>query len=218
MNLTVIYEGLITELVNNNLSTITQAINDKRLINIYYDDDRTGLTGWRRVEPFAVGRNKYGNDVLRAWQEHGVSASYPPGKTHDPLTHVPGWRMFRLDKITNINTAGNDRFTEPKPKYNPADKDMATVYAAADFGGQTTPNPTNNNPVNPTAPQQPTPSTTQPVPSPNFTTHGSTGLGTTNPKTGYAGYGTTPQEPEKKASMFDKWADKFKKLVGYKPK
>lgn len=212
MKLGLIYEELILEFVNNNLDTIISAINDKRLINIYYDDDRTELTGWRRVEPFCVGINKYGNVCLRAWQEHGVSASYPPGKKNDPLTHIPGWRMFRLDKITNINTTGNDRFTAARPKYNPKDKDMTKIYAAADFGGNGFAS-YDTNPVSPT-PTPITPTSNIPQTSPVVSTPTAT-----PPSGNFASYHDEPQQKQDdKAGLFDKWAKKFKNLIGYNSK
>jgi hypothetical protein len=228
MKLINIYEALLTEFVSQNLNTIISSINDKKLINIYYDDDRTGLKGWRRVEPFCVGKNTYGNDCLRAWQQHGVSATYPPGKTDDPLTHVPGWRMFRIDKITNINVTGNDTFNSPRPKYNPQDKDMVEIYAAVDFGtnpgGYTTYNPAPTAPTAPVTPNAPvsTPTTTgnNPViPTPQTTTQPVQ----PNSTSGYAHYNEKPGDniqvnTDKKASKFDLWANKFKNLIGYKPK
>jgi predicted DNA-binding transcriptional regulator YafY len=179
MKLSSIIENILLESQNSDI--IIKAIEDKRLINIYYDDDKTDLSGWRRVEPYVVGINKKGNEVLRAWQQHGVSASYPPGKDgsngskRDPLTFIPGWRMFRLDKITNINTTGNDRFLTPRPKYNPNDSHIETIYKAADFSDK--------KPL--FAPQKQTQQPIEPV-------------------------------SDKKPSIFDKFKDRFKNLIGNK--
>ncbi len=221
-----IYEQLITEIENNNFAIVKQSILDKKLINIYYDDE-TGNPdgkGWRRIEPFCLGKNKFGNICVRAWQDHGVSASYPPGKDgrnggkRDPLTFVPGWRMFRVDKITNINTTGSDTFSSPRPKYNPQDKDMTEIYAAADFGTNTGGYTSYNTPPTAPTPATPAPVTNEPQASVSATApvqpqtpaqpQSTNGYG----NSGYASY------QDKKASMFDKWADKFKNLIGYKPK
>ncbi len=237
MKLLNIYEGLITEFTNQNMTTVINAINDKRLLNINYDaeDGNPDGKGWRRIEPFCVGKNKFGNDCVRAWQQHGVSASYPPGKDGsnggkvDPLTFVPGWRMFRVDKITQINQTGNETFNAPRPKYNPKDSDMVQIYAAADFGntpggytgydsnppaaptdpnGQIIPQTDiTNNPVAPSI----APSTAPPV-APSTVPGG---------QSGYAHYNDTPDnntQSTAKASKFDQWANKFKNLIGYKPK
>lgn len=182
---------LFTEIINETVERdkIITAIENKRLITIYYDSPHDGdnsdyKKGWRRIEPFCYGVNKSGNPVLRAWQEHGVSYSYPPGKKNDPLTHNPGWRMFRIDGIKSINTIGNDRFLEPRPKYNPKDKDMTTIYKAADFSNPTQPPITNT-------PQQPVN-----TPPSDVTT-------------------TKSAEPQKQ-TILGKLADRFKNLINYK--
>lgn len=114
---------------------LEKAMDDKKLISIYYDSphDTTNDKGWRRIEPFVLGRNKHGNDVIRAWQVGG-SSDTPEGKLDDPLSKMPGWRMFRLDGIKNINIGGGDTIDKIRPKYNPDDKDMSVIYKYLDFG------------------------------------------------------------------------------------
>lgn len=130
MGLQELYEQVLNETVERN--KIIKAIENKQKLTIYYIGDKTISRGWRTIEPFCYGVNKKGNPCLRAWQERGVSDSYPPGKSKDPLTHVPGWRMFRIDGIKSLSV-GWDKFKEPRPKYNPDDKDMTTIYKAAEF-------------------------------------------------------------------------------------
>lgn len=137
-----LFNQLILESTDTS-NKIVSAVKDRRLINIYYESPHDAgkddyPRGWRRIEPFCIGINNYDNTVLRAWELHGPSYSYPDGKPNDPLTHNPGWRMFRVDGITQINETGSERFTAPRPKYNPEDKDMKVIYAAANFGDNTT--------------------------------------------------------------------------------
>lgn len=136
MSLKNLYEQVLNETVER--SKIINAIENKQRLTIYYIGDKTVTRGWRTIEPFCYGVNKFGNPCLRAWQERGVSDSYPPGKNGanggkvDPLTHIPGWRMFRIDGIKSLSV-GWDKFKDPRPKYNPDDKDMTTIYKAAEF-------------------------------------------------------------------------------------
>jgi len=231
MKLLNIYEQLITEFVEQNMTTIVNAINGKKLLNIYYDaeDGNPDGHGWRRIEPFCVGKNKFGNDCVRAWQEHGVSASYPPGKDGsnggkiDPLTFVPGWRMFRVDKITQINQTGNETFKSPRPKYNSQDKDMVQIYAAAQFGNTPGGYSSYNTPPAPADPNAPVPpvDTNNPGVAPSNAPSIAPSPSPAPPDSGYAHYAPKPDDntqANQKASRFDKWVDKFKNLIGYKPK
>ena len=46
---------------------------------------------------------------------------------------MPGWRYFRLDKITTISLTG-EKFDTPRPNYNPnGDKSMTSVEINAKF-------------------------------------------------------------------------------------
>jgi len=215
LKLTNIYQELLTETVERN--KIIKAIEDKRLVTIYYEspfdaDKPDYVKGWRRIEPFCYGINQYDNAVLRAWEVHGVSYSYPPGKNGsnggkvDPLTYTPGWRMFRIDGIKTMNETGNDRFTSPRPKYNPNDKDMKIIFKAATFGSnsqaqQVAPTGTPTSPATPqsstTSPFSKQPSTATPTPSTSTTSS------TPTPDTS-----STP-------SWFTKFGNKFKNIVNF---
>ncbi len=104
----------------------------KRIVNkIFYAGDNTEQKGWRSIEIFAYGRNRSGNDIIRAWQREGVTDT-PNGNGVDPLRNKPGWRVFRVDGITSfqnsIQTFTADAATCQARKYNPHDSDMATIY------------------------------------------------------------------------------------------
>lgn len=116
---------------------IMSAIENKDEVTIYYRDDSAGdevLAGYRRCAPLVYGINKQsGNPVVRCWIfQKSVSKTYPPGKPWDPLTYRPGYRVFRVDRIHSVRRTGR-RFKGPFPKYNPNDRDMSTIYVAAQF-------------------------------------------------------------------------------------
>jgi hypothetical protein len=69
--------------------------------------------------------------VLRAWDNEGSSHTAYTGE--QPL---PGWRLFRLDKILSHKPTG-EVYSEPKPGYNfNGDKSMVSVIINAKFGNE----------------------------------------------------------------------------------
>jgi hypothetical protein len=108
-----------------------------------------------------LGTSKAGNKILRAWDDEG--ASHTAYKGEQPL---PGWRIFRLDKILSIKPTG-EVYNTPKPGYNfNGDKSMVSVIINADFD-----NDGDIDTVVTNIPQQPTspvtsPTTTTPTPTP----------------------------------------------------
>jgi hypothetical protein len=128
------FKSLILEVAS--IDSIVNAIKNKDKIIIYYDGDEPGGRGLRNIEPVCFGYSKAGNPVLRAWDEEG--ASHTAYKGEQPL---PGWRLFRVDKIQSFKPSG-EKFTTPKPGYNPrGDKSMTRVIINAVFGNQPTPSP-----------------------------------------------------------------------------
>lgn len=135
----VILSELYNEIISESVSRegLMQAMENRKRISIYYDSPYgTEDKGWRRVEPYCYGLNKNDNMVLRAFQINGASDT-PDGKPNDPLTKMPGWRMFRIDGIKNINFGGGDTFDEPRQGYNENDKDMKTIYRSVSFNTAT---------------------------------------------------------------------------------
>ena len=127
-------KSLILEVAS--IDSVVNAIKNKDKVIIYYDGDEPGGRGLRNIEPVCFGYSKAGNPVLRAWDE--VGASHTAYKGEQPL---PGWRLFRVDKIQSFRPSG-EKFTEPKPGYNPrGDKSMTRVILNAVFGNQPTPSP-----------------------------------------------------------------------------
>jgi hypothetical protein len=150
-------KSLICEIAS--IDGVVSAIKGRQKVIIYYDGDEPGGRGIREIEPVCLGVSKAGNKILRAWDDEG--ASHTAYKGEQPL---PGWRIFRLDKILSIKPTG-EVYNTPKPGYNfKGDKSMVSVIINAKF---------DNQPV-PTAPPAlpattPTTSPTQPTPTPTPT-------------------------------------------------
>jgi hypothetical protein len=119
-------KGLICEIAS--LDSIVDAIKGRKVVVIYYDGDEPGGRGIRQIEPVCLGVSKAGNKVLRAWDSEG--ASHTAYKGEKPL---PGWRLFRLDKILSNKPTG-EVYNDPKPGYNfNGDKSMVSVIINAVF-------------------------------------------------------------------------------------
>ena len=122
MKLTSVFKDIILEAVNRN--QIISAINNRNVCTIYYEGDTISNPGYREIEPYVYVLSKRENPVIRAYQLEG--------KTDTP-ENMPGWRMFRVDRMVDFVNSG-DIFNEPKPLYNPSgDKDMTRIYAQAKF-------------------------------------------------------------------------------------
>jgi predicted DNA-binding transcriptional regulator YafY len=133
-------KGLLCEIAS--IGSVQDAVNRKQVITIYYDGDEPGGRGIREVEPVALGKSKAGNLVMRGWDREG--ASHTAYKGEKPL---PGWRLFRLDKILSLKPTG-EVYNQPHPGYNfNGDKSMTSVITIAKF---------DNNPVTPPTPEQQT--------------------------------------------------------------
>lgn len=127
MKLYSLLNNIILEVANR--SEVEEAIQTHRTCRIYYEGDETMAKGWRWVEPYVLGLSKAGNPILRAYQIQGVTD-----------TEQPGWKTFRLDKITSwvrtpkmFYTPISDRDSRV-PKYNSnGDRSMITIYKQAQF-------------------------------------------------------------------------------------
>jgi predicted DNA-binding transcriptional regulator YafY len=120
-------KSLILEIAS--IDSITNSIKNREKVIIYYDGDEPGGRGLRGIEPVCFGYSKADNPVLRAWDEEG--ASHTAYKGEQPL---PGWRLFRVDKILSFKPTG-EQFNTPRPNYNPnGDKSMSRVVINAKFG------------------------------------------------------------------------------------
>ena len=134
-----LFESLTTEIssdhvmlredFNNTMTILKNAIQNKFVCTIYYKGERKGVIddGYRYIEPYALGVNDKGNTVLRAWLLKGKSRR---GRI-DPR-QVPGWRLFRIDRISTISTS-LATYKVPRKGYNAQDSHMTEVTYSAKF-------------------------------------------------------------------------------------
>jgi predicted DNA-binding transcriptional regulator YafY len=123
-----LYNVLKDIILEVSFGEVSNSIKNKNVTTIYYYGDENGGRGLRVIEPFCVGTSKRGNKVLRAFEREG--ASHTGYKGEQPL---PGWRLFRLDKILSNKPTG-EVYNEPKPGYNfNGDKSMVSVIINAKF-------------------------------------------------------------------------------------
>ena len=103
-------KGLINEAAS--VEDVRGSIRNKKIMVIYYDGKDNGGKGYRTIEPVCLGLSKKGNFVLRAWEIDGSSWS-----AQNDANYLPGWRLFRLDKIFTYRPT-LDNFYTMRPKYN----------------------------------------------------------------------------------------------------
>lgn len=129
MKLTESLKTILLEVAS--IQTVQDAVNGRKVCIIYYDGDEPGGRGLREVEPVALGKSKAGNLVMRGWDREG--ASHTGYKGEQPL---PGWRLFRLDKMLSCKPSG-EVYNTPRPNYNfNGDKSMASIITIAKFDNQ----------------------------------------------------------------------------------
>lgn len=122
-------KSLILEVAS--IQSVNDAINRRQRIIINYDGDEPGGKGLREIEPVCFGYSKANNPILRAWDLEG--SSHTGYKGEQPL---PGWRIFRLDKILSFKPTG-EVFNQMRPNFNPnGDKSMTRVINIAKFDTQ----------------------------------------------------------------------------------
>lgn len=115
-----LYEILINEANTSIESVIKDAIQNKRVLSLYYKGDKEEAGGWRKgVYPLVLATYK-GKKYVRAWQESGKT-----------LSGVPEWKLFRLDRIRNWNASSSKVLTTPPDsRWNPNGDNWQT------FGGK----------------------------------------------------------------------------------
>jgi predicted DNA-binding transcriptional regulator YafY len=119
-------KDLICEVAS--LDSVIDAIKNKQKVIMYYDGDEPGGKGLREIEPVCLGVSKSGNKVLRAWDSEGATHRGYLG-----TRPMPGWRMFRLDKILMMKPTG-ENFEEMRPNFNSnGDKSMKSIILIAQF-------------------------------------------------------------------------------------
>lgn len=126
MKLTESLKGLIVEIAS--IENVVDAIKNKKVCIINYDGDDPGGKGLREIEPVCLGTSKGGNKVVRAWETEGASH-----RGYLKTRPMPGWRLFRLDKILSLKPTG-ENFTQMRPGYNiNGDKTMTSIIINSKF-------------------------------------------------------------------------------------
>jgi len=123
-----LYNTIKQIILEKSFDQIANSVRNKNLVTIYYDGEDNGGKGLRVIEPFCFGVSKAGNAVIRAWEREG--ASFTAQKGEQPL---PGWRLFRVDRIGSYNVDPRQTFDSARPLYNPNDKGMKSIRLCAKF-------------------------------------------------------------------------------------
>jgi hypothetical protein len=116
---------------------IINAMKSQRVVKFFYtppQDPKKGVKGYRDVEIYALGTNKWGKRVIYAWLRNTTSKTLKRNRPNDKIQ----WRMFRLDGISGIKYTissfdTSDSFTysnRPKlnKKFNKSLKDATTIF------------------------------------------------------------------------------------------
>ncbi len=131
MKLYNVISTLILEQVSN--SEIIDAIKNKHVCELSYEDDASIGPGRRVIYPVAFGESLRNNKVVRAYQVSGPSL-----KVNEEGIPLPDWRLFRTDRMDNFKPIQGDgsvfeTFDEP-PLYNPfGDKSMNRMLVNSKF-------------------------------------------------------------------------------------
>lgn len=143
-----------------NENDFVKAIKNRNYITFYYSRDDDGvLAGPRFVEPYCYGYRKLKNGqtryYLRAWmirntaldynfKKKGISSKYrsvskSAGSIRGGWSKASGWRLYRVDSITNLYISGR-RFSYYRAGYNGStDVAIPSIIAQCnkqDFYGQ----------------------------------------------------------------------------------
>ena len=133
-----LFKNLITEQTGSGIEQkIINAMKSGRVVKFFYtppSDPRGPVNGYRDVEIYALGTNKWGKRVIYAWLRNDTSKTLKKNRENDKIR----WRMFRLDGISSLNyTIQNfdisDSFLAAnRPKlnklFNRALTDVTTVF------------------------------------------------------------------------------------------
>ena len=88
-----LFNGILERILlseSASVENVTRAMdNHAKVIINYHSGGKDFNTGSRVIEPVTYGLTKAGNPVIRAYQPYG-----------DTTTKTPGWKMFRLDRIS----------------------------------------------------------------------------------------------------------------------
>jgi hypothetical protein len=149
MNLDNIFDDLISEQDNSMPKTtrtkqLSDAIIKRHPITFYYSGPRkpkkkSVKAGYRvKAEGVALGSNKKGNLVLRAWIDNpSKSKRGTPSNVGNEKANY-GWRTFLVTRMSGIDVLTKETFDVPREKFNGGgdDKSMSVTYVSTDFSSK----------------------------------------------------------------------------------
>lgn len=121
-NYNYINEIFLTEAFVATPKSLEDAVNNKRVISIFYKGAEEDSARWRKIMPVCFGEDLKGRQALRAFQ-----------MDEPTTTKVPAWKFFLIERIKNWNLSSNQNFDKPKDNYNPKDKHMRKIFASSNF-------------------------------------------------------------------------------------
>lgn len=119
-----VFGGILEQILLNESASVENVVkamdNHAKVIINYHSDGKDEHSGTRVIEPITYGLTKAGNPVIRAFQPYG-----------DTTTNTPGWKMFRLDRISYWEETKEKFYSVPSIPGQEAnidgDSTMATV-------------------------------------------------------------------------------------------
>ena len=123
---------------------LVDAITNRHPITFYYSGPRkpkknSVKAGYRvKAEAVALGLNKKGNLVVRAWIDNpSKSKRGTPSNVGNEKANY-GWRTFLVTRMNSVNVLKNETFDVPREKFNGGgdDKSMSVTYVSTDFSNK----------------------------------------------------------------------------------
>ena len=149
---------------------LADAITNRHPITFYYTGPRkpkkTNVKAGYRVkaEAVALGSNKKGNLVVRAWIDNpSKSKRGTPSNVGNEKANY-GWRTFLVSRMSAIDVLKNETFDVPREKFNGGgdDKSMSVTYVSTDFSPKQKEPKTKEEPKSTAPKAQPTKPTKKP--------------------------------------------------------
>jgi hypothetical protein len=146
MNLDNIFNEIISEQDDSMPKTsrnkqLSDAIVKRHPITFYYSGPRkpkkkSVKAGYRvKAEAVALGLNKKGNLVVRAWIDNpSKSKRGTPSNVGNEKANY-GWRTFLVTRMSSIQVLNTETFDIPREKFNGGkdDRSMSVTYVTTDF-------------------------------------------------------------------------------------
>ena len=124
LNLYDILQSVLNESVGQD--SVIDAINNKRIIEITYDDEKENPPlGKRWIEPFSLVDMNGGKFGIRAYAYNGATRR-----------GVPKWKLFRLDRIKSWTPTNSTFSAPPDNQYNENGDRQYRVIAQVKFSDE----------------------------------------------------------------------------------